>query len=375
MPQCWLIFTLCAVAVLAPAADDVGEFSIRPAIPLGTEALAALRRVAIDEPRAAPLVAQTIAAAEPFLNSEPQPLAVIHYEGLVNTDPRRIAAVEKLRTMDEVAALLQRWQVREDPVAAATMLRHVAAWADTYHVTGNDVNENKLVPLLVAWHALRAQAPADMQAPVMAWITDMGKRHAHEVAASRHFTNRYTKHVRLAMYCGLACERPEWVALGREGIERFVSASLRADGTSLDLERRDTLTYHCSALGPALEMAMLMGDEGRALYTWVAPEGGSIKKSVDYVIPFATGEQTHAEWVHTTVDLDRRRAAAGLEKYRAGRLFEPIQAAGLLEAASAFEPSLIPLWGTVTNTAEPQFGSWKMLVASALQAAEAAPQP
>lgn len=335
-----------------------------------------MRRLAVTEPEAAPLVEEIVATATALIASEPQPLAVIHYEGLVNTDPRRLAAVERLRTLDDVAALVQGWQARPDPALASAALRHVAAWAQTYRPDGNDVNENKLVPLLVAWQALRDQASDDVRTQVTAWITDLGEHHAQEVAASRQFTNRYTKHVRLAVYCGLAVDRPEWIALGRTGIERFVTASLRADGSSLDLERRDSLTYHCSALVPALELAVLLGATGRELYTWTSPKGGSIQRSVDFIVPYATGEKTHAEWVNTKVALDRERAAAGLEKYRPGRLFEPHQAAGLLEAASAFDPSLVTLWGTVTQTAAPRFASWRMLVHAALLAtAEAAPAP
>ena len=187
------------------------------------------------------------------------------------------------------------------------------------------------------------------------------------MAASQHLTNRYTKHVRLAVYCGLALERAEWVALGRQGIERFVAGSLRADGTSLDLERRDTLTYHCSALVPVLELALLLGDEGRALYAWTAPGAGSIKASVDYVVPYATGEKTRQEWVNSQVELDRKRAEAGLEHYRRGRLFEPAQAADLMEAASAFDPALAPLWTRLAGSPAQRYGSWRMLVAAALR--------
>jgi len=122
-------------------------------------------------------------------------------------------------------------------------------------------------------------------------------------------------------------------------------------------------------LVPALDLALPLGSEGPSLYTWTAPDGGSSQKSVQFVVPYATGEKTHAEWVHTTVDLDRRCAAAGLEKYRAGRLFDPIDAASLLEAASAFDPTLVSAWTTVTGNTAERYGSWRILLQSALRKA------
>ena len=365
-PLALLLSLLCCLA----AVDEPGEFTIRPALPLNQPALAALRQLVKADSEATALAAAVAAMAAPLSSNEPQPLPVIRYEGLVNTHPERLATVAKLRSMDDVALLLQHWQASGDAVAAATLVRHIAAWSATYQPTGNDVNENKLTPLLVAWHALRPQADQELRSRVDAWVVDLGTRHARAVGESRELTNRYTKHVRLAVYCGLAIGRQEWVALGREGIERFVASSLRANGGSLDLERRDSLTYHCSALVPALDLAQILGPEGRRLYAWTAPSGGSLRASVDFVVPYATGERRRKEWVNSTVELDRQRAAAGLEKYGAGREFEPAQAADLMEAASAFDARLVPVWNRLAGVTAKRFGSWRMLAQAACLAAK-----
>jgi hypothetical protein len=92
---------------------------------------------------------------------------------------------------------------------------------------------------------------------------------------------------------------------------------------------------------PALDIALLLGGEGRQLYAWTTSEGGSLKRSVDFVVPYATGEKTRREWVNSTVELDRQRAAAGLPHYQPGMLFAPKDATSALEAASA-PPANIP---------------------------------
>ncbi|NCB09764.1 MAG: alginate lyase, partial [Bacteroidia bacterium] len=43
------------------------------------------------------------------------------------------------------------------------------------------------------------------------------------------------------------------------------------------------------------------------------PNRSSIEKSVEYVIPFATGDKQRKEWTNSKVALDRERAAAGID--------------------------------------------------------------
>lgn len=341
---------------------DPGEFHIPSVQPLSGAQLQRLRALAGSDPSARKLARQIEAEALPLLAAEPHPLREIHYEGLVNTDPRRIATVEKLKEMADVARLMRYWQVSGDARAAEALKRFILAWSSTYVPTGNDVNDNKFHPLMVAYESLRDRFPAPERRAADDWVRRMGELHEEAVRTSEHFTNRYAKSVRVLATAGLILDRPEWVATAHEGVKRFVSHSLRADGSSLDLERRDALSYHNSALRPMIELAMLAGPDGADLYTCTSPEGGSLKRSVDFVLPYARGEKVHAEWVNTQVGLDRRRAAADLKHYRTGRHFEPHEALRLLEEASYFDPWLLPLVRQLAGAADERFPTWQTLV-------------
>ncbi len=345
---------------------EVGELTIPLVSPLNAAALERLRRLVQTDEHARRWAIQLREEAEPLLDLSPDPLVEIHYEGLVNTDPRRLAAVAKLRQMAHAAMLTRYWQVSGDRRAAAALKRLIVAWAGAYRPTGNDVNENKLYPLLVAYAALRSEMTAEERARVDAWVEQFGRLHAEAVERSQLFTNRYAKHVRLLFVCGRILDRPKWEEQAIEGTRRFAARGLRADGTSEDLHRRDTLTYHCSALTPVIELAMLAGPAGRVLYDWTAPEGGSIRKSVEYVVPFAAGEKTREEWKNSTIGLDRRRAAAGLEHYRPGRLFKPVEALELMELAEFFDPKLLPLVQKLSGRGDDRFPTWQTLVNRAL---------
>ncbi|MEM6392057.1 MAG: alginate lyase family protein [Planctomycetota bacterium] len=357
-----------ALALLAPVTSaEVGEFKIAPVLPLTAEQQHQLQQLIQTNPRAAELAQLEIDAARATLDRPLTPLRVIHYEGLVNTHPKRIKAVESLRQMSDTARLLRAWQATSDSAFAAKLQQIIIAWADTYEPTGNDVNENKLYPLLVAYLALREQFTAPQQERVEAWVLALGKHHAREAQRSNRLNNRFTKSLRLVVITGRILDKPDWTETARQGAQRFIAASLFPDGTSHDLRERDTLTYHSSALRPLIQLSILLdGKHPDALYHWTSPNGGSVQKSVQYIIPYATGEKQHREWVHSRVDLDRRRAAAGLEKYRIGRLYEPQQATSLLADAVFYEPQLTPLLAQLLDAPHAQLPSWESLVLTSI---------
>jgi len=351
-------------------AGAIGEFSLPDVIPIPADAVAELRTLAASDPEARAIIAELAAEVDPHLGEEARPLRVIHYEGLVNTNPKRIETVEDLRQMGHAANLVRYWQATGDEQAAATLAAWIEAWFTTYELTGNDVNENKFFPLLVAYYYLRDGFDPDRRGEIDAFVRELGELHAEAVRESTHFTNRYTKHVRLAAVSGMILEEEEWVELSRDGVRRFVGASLYGNGETRDLRRRDTLTYHSSSLRPAIQLAMLAGDEGPELYRWENRRGGSLEKSVDYVVPYAMGEKVHEEWVDSKVDLDRRRAEAGLEKYRKGRLYDPGDAMNLMELAAYFDPDLMDVVRHLAEGDANRFPTWQTLLNAAVRPGE-----
>lgn len=368
MPRllCGVIALLLCVPHLV-LAEEVGEFSIRSVQALQPEQIERLQSLVRSDPEAATLakaVSDEVTERK-LLSLEPQPLRVIRYEGLVNTASERIATVEKLKQMDDVALLVRHWQLTGDEATADVLKRFVLAWSSTYEPTGNDVNENKLFPLLVAYELLRKDMTDEERAKVDPWIEQLGKLHAKGIRQGGTMTNRYTKRLGLLAVMARTLDKPEWTRLTEDGIRAFVSQSLFPDGTSVDLKRRDTLTYHASALRPVLQLAMVSGDAGRSLYAWESDRGGSLKKSVDYVVPYALGEKTREEWTNTTVGLDRRRAEAGLEKYQPGSLYDPQNALGLMEDASYFDPTLLRVVRHLTQSDAERYPTWQTLVNAA----------
>lgn len=369
-PQAGLIMRLPLPALMLlmmattplPAAE-VGEVEIRDVIPLTAPQRERLAALVKSDPEAEALYLSRWTAAAGYLAETPRPLEVIHYEGLVNTDPQQMRSVENLADMDRVATLLEVWQVAPSAALSTKMRTYILAWARKYRPTGNDVNENKLVPLFTAYLALRDDFPPAERAEVEPWLRKIGELNLAEVRQETgEKTNRFTKRLRILALLGLALGETSWLEAAWEGYRDFVRSSLDPDGSSLDFKRRDTLTYHCSALRPLLDLAVLASQSGTDLYDWTSETGASVKKSVDFVRPYAEGTKTHAEWVNTQAPLDRERAAAGIAAYQPGQLFEPKRALPMLNQAAYFDESLAPLVVKLSGAGAQRFPTWRSVL-------------
>ncbi|MFQ3671430.1 MAG: alginate lyase family protein [Verrucomicrobiia bacterium] len=342
-------------AVMAAGTENPGEFDHRDVFPLDRAALDRLRQMVGVEGPKKQWAEPVIAAGRRALGATPKPLKRINYEGLLNTNPSRIETVKSLRTMNDVADAFRAWQLTGGDEFAEFTRRSILAWAQTYVPTGNDVNENKLTPLVVAFTGLRESFEAGDREEVERWLGRMADLHAAETAKVTRFTNRYTKRLRFLALLGLALDRRDLLDAAGKGVRVFVRNSLRPDGTSFDLEERDTLTYHCSALEAALDTIQLTASNPETVYAWGSPAGGSVKKSVEYVVPYAMGEKERREWENTRIALDRRRAEAGIATYQPGKLFDPEYALPMLRKAARIDRSLekvaYPAEGVLTEDA------------------------
>ncbi|MPR33731.1 alginate lyase family protein [Salmonirosea aquatica] len=307
--------------------------------------------------------------AKGYLNDAPRPLRVIHYEGLLDTDTRRIDTEKSLRDMDKLAAWLFAYYGPQDKLYAQKAKTYILAWAGTYEPTGNPINENKLEPLIHCYQTMKSYFSESEQKKVGYWLAQIAEA---EISFPNMPENNWkTKQIKLVGTIGLILNREPYVVYAIEQSKGYIDKALYGDGTSRDLRQRDALSYHVSGLKPLMTLAITMDQlsenkYGLQTFNYQNPAGGSLRKSVDYVVPYALGEKTHAEWVNTKVELDRQRAAAGIAHYQPGTLYEPERSREMFELASYFAPSYQEVLRNLKNDGRNEFNSWfSVLVAAA----------
>jgi hypothetical protein len=359
---------LIAVACAFPLAAEEGQGA--PGAEAGPVLFPAQRRSALlalvqGDSDARSRYKELLKAASAALGREPRPIEIIRTEGLLDRDPARIATHESFKDMPRIAALSFAWLVSGDTRYAAKTRDFLVAWAGTNRASGDPIDETNLEPLIVAYDLVAAGLSASERSALGAWL---GSVAAAEIAGRKAgsdtgFNNWNSHRLKIVGLIGFVLGRPDLVDYAQRGFREQIQADLRADGSSFDFEERDALHYHCYTLEPLLSLATAARVSGSDWFGYVAPGGASLRKSVDFLLPFVTGEKQHAEYLGSRVKFDRERAASGQPSFRPGRLFEPREARAVLEEMMAFDPSILPVLQKAFGSGS-AFPSWASLVAA-----------
>jgi hypothetical protein len=341
---------------------------VRQTLPLTAPQQREVRKLVRTNPEVQALWQEVEREAQGYLTDPPRPLRVIHYEGLLDTNPDRIRTTESLKDLDKVAVWLSAWYGSGDKRYAHQIKEYLLAWAGTYQPTGNPINENKLEPLIHSYQVLKNYFSKEEKQRVDQWLTQIGEA---EMANPRIPDNNWkAKHIKLVGTLGLLLKNDRYVAYAQEQFVKYLDIALYADGTSRDLHERDALSYHVSGLDPLLVYAITQEQVRQRQgtlrpFTYPNPAGGSLQKSVDYVVPYARREKVRAEWVNTRVELDRQRARAGLEHYQPGKPFNPESARELFTLAAYFDPKYLEVVRILDNKPFREYDSWLSVLVGA----------
>jgi hypothetical protein len=87
-----------------------------------------------------------------LLNNQPRPLEVVHYEGLLDTNPKRINTMKSIADIDHVVTFIYAGYGNDNPQFGEKSKEIILAWAEKYIPTSNPINENKFTAFFWAYH-------------------------------------------------------------------------------------------------------------------------------------------------------------------------------------------------------------------------------
>jgi hypothetical protein len=280
--------------------------------------------------------------ADGALSDHPNPIAEILSEGKLPRDPERIRTLESLKDMRTLYALGFAYAVTGEAPYAGKARQFLAAWAKVNHSRGDPIDDTNLESAIVAYDLVRSTCPEAERKAIDHWLLHSAE--AEVESAAKHPTstkNNWQSHrLKIVGLVGLLLEDKKLIDYAARGFREHVDRNLEPDGSSLDFHERDALHYHCYDLEPMLTLAIAFDQAGNHLYSHKSPKGASLAKSVQFLVPYCEGHKTHAEWVHSKVAFDRKRAEAGDAHYKAGTPFDPKSGRHTLELAAYFDPSL-----------------------------------
>lgn len=308
--------------------------------------------------------------AEEALADEPNPIDTIRTEGLLQGDPRKTATGEALQDMHKMYALALAYRVSRQREYLDKATVYLLAWADSNRSRGDPIDDTNLDPAIEAYNMVRSELVPAENRRIVRWLRQAADTEIHAIynkpeRATSH--NNWNSHrLKIVGEIGFAIGDKSLQTYAINGIREQIGRNLLPDGSSEDFVSRDALHYHLYDLEPLLKLAIVLKRATRVdYYTYEAPSGASIRKSVEWLLPYLDGRKTHAEFVNSKVEFDRKRAENGEAGYKAGTPFDPKSGIGVLLLAAYFDGALLdqarrllgtdasyPAWQTVLNEVE-----------------------
>ena len=304
--------------------------------------------------------------ADAALTADPHPIDTIRTEGLLQGDPRKTATQQALRDLPKIYALSLAWRVSSKRKYLEKAAVFLGAWAAANHPRGDPIDDTNLDPAVEAFDLVKEALTSQQAAAIRDWLlltanTELTAPY-NRPGRGTSSNNWHSHRLKIVGEIAFAIGDTTLEGIVVRGLTEQIGRNLNADGSSADFVTRDALHYHVYDLEPLLKLAILLKRAtGVDYYVYTAATGSSIKKSVDWVLPFLNGEKTHPEFVNSTVEFDRRRAQNGEAAYKAGTLFEPRNGIATLLLAAYFDPSQMELARKLIGTGD-RYPAWQAVV-------------
>jgi Alginate lyase len=304
--------------------------------------------------------------ADQALDEAPRPIDTIRSEGLLQGNPKKTATRLALGDMPKMYALALVYRVSGERKYLEKVTAYLKAWATQNTPNGDPIDDTNLDNAIEAYDMVKEQlSPADTMILQAWWRRTAGAEinGPHNRPGRGTATNNWNSHrLKIVGEIAFTIWDTALQTYTISGFKRQVEINLNPDGSSTDFASRDALHYHVYDVEPLLQLAIvLQRATGENYYRYQPASTASVKKSVDWLLPFLNGARTHPEFVNSTVPFDRERAKNGEAAYKSGTLFDPKNGIRTLLLAARFDPTLLPLARQLLQTQD-RYPAWQSVL-------------
>jgi hypothetical protein len=283
--------------------------------------------------------------ADTALIQTPNPIDTVVSEGHLANHPQKIITVRALKDINKMYALAISYRIDGNMAYLNKLVEFLLAWATINKPQGNPINDTKFEDLFTAYDLVRHKISSGPRKTIDDWLVTMASeeiRTGKNKARATSFNNWNSHRLKVIGCIGYI--------LGNDGFKKYIDEELPVqieknllpDGSGIDFLERDALHYHVYTLEPLIKLAtVLQRASGKDFYTYISPSGASIGKSVDFLIPYVTGEKTHGEYVNSKVAFDKKRADNKEAGFEIGANFKPDHGVPVIMQAAYFDPSIM----------------------------------
>ncbi|MGY2291302.1 alginate lyase family protein [Pseudomonas sp. SDO528_S397] len=317
---------------------------------LSPAALAAPQTLSLCQPAAStPSAKSLLGAAQRHLSDQPNPLAHLHTEGTLPNHGIREQSIAAEKDWPVMRQAAQAWRISGDARYLKQVDEFLAAWASVYKPDFNPIDETNLDMLMNAYALTADSLRPSTRDATRGLLTALGNGYLARIEQFQGQkkgtnTNNWQSHrVKLVTVAAAALGDRAMLQQALHLFQQQIADNILPDGSVTDFHDRDALHYVVYDLEPLVQAALAAKPYGVG-GDWLkmtAANGASLAKALDWLMPYAAGQRSHQEFVHTRVQFDKARANVGVPGYTGD--WQPKSSNTLYWLAAQLDTRYLPL--------------------------------
>ncbi|NWB84257.1 alginate lyase family protein [Pseudomonas gingeri] len=294
-----------------------------------------------------PSTKHLLATAQGHLGDGIHALPHLHTEGTLPNQGIREQSIAAEKDWPVLRQAALAWRLGADPRYLQQVDEGLAAWTRTYQPDFNPIDETNLDQLIDTYTLTANALSPQTRAASQAFLRKLGNgyiaqiRQFHGSKGGKEINNWQSHRVKLVTMAAAALADHAMLEQAFQLFQQQVADNLLPDGSVFDFRERDALHYVVYDLEPLVQAALAAKPYGGNWLTYTAPTGSSLVRSLDWLVPYANGQRSHQEFVHTRVKFDRDRANVGETGYSG--TWEPKSSNKLYWLAAQLDARYLPL--------------------------------
>ncbi|KVE26548.1 alginate lyase [Burkholderia singularis] len=291
--------------------------------------------------QAEPGVQALIRSVDARVNEPPKAMPRVHTEGTLPHEGIYDQSADALKDMELMRDAALAWRVTNDARYLALVDRFLFAWVTTYQPSYNPIDETRFESLILAYDMTASVLPVKTRNAAAAFIAKLGSGYVQQIDAQKRplmhtWRNNWQSHrIKLIALAAFTLGDRKMMNAAQRLFVEHLGDNIEPDGTTYDFVERDALHYALYDLQPLVSAALAARRFNRNWLRERAANGATLAAALDWLVPYARGEKTHEEFVHSPVPFDAKRREAGLPGY-SGQ-WEPKSAAELFHLAARLD--------------------------------------
>lgn len=326
----------------------------------GPQAASALRSARTSETGRA-----VIASADAALTRTPGPLPVVHTEGTLPGHGIRDQSLVARRDLPAMLDFALAWRLTGDRRYLDAADRFMSAWTGVYIVSLNPIDETNFDAMILAYDLTEEDLPTGTRAAMDGFLRNLATGYLDDMdGAPKHFYTNWQSHrIKIAAMAAFQLGDARLIERTFEDYRKQVAMNVLADGTVFDFHERDAIHYVLYNVDPMMMAGLAARAHGLDWFDWKNASGTGVSSVIDWLTPYVEGTRTHQEFVHSRIEFDAQRLAAGQTEYTGP--WRPERAVNTLALASLLDDRYAPLFENLLQTTERRPPNWVTLYRAA----------